>query len=382
MNDTNLIQARESSRHLADLLRREHVALAEFLVALSEFDRAGAYRRLGFANLFDYLLRELKVSRGAAHYRKVAARLVARFPEVVEPLRDGRLCLTSIVQLAKVMTEENRAEVLPRFFHCSKQEAKQVAVEFMPAAVVPRRTVVTEIPSPVKSTTSPVHPGELLAAAPEPAPVPAREPARTVVEPLTSTMSRLHLTVSRVFVGKLKRARVGQSHVQPGATDEQVIDAALDLLLAQQEKRRASVSPRVKREVRGRDGGKCQWKLDSGGVCGSEVRTEIDHVVPRGRGGASTVENCRVLCQAHNLEAARVAYGDAHMNLFTPRNPVVGETCAVYCVDGAIASPPRAPLRRSGSAAPGPCAAAAPTRPRATGRRRGSSPGWTAARWW
>ena len=38
------------------------------------------------------------------------------------------------------MTEQNRSEVLPRFFHCSKQEAKQVAVEIRPATVVPRRT--------------------------------------------------------------------------------------------------------------------------------------------------------------------------------------------------------------------------------------------------
>ena len=41
------------------------------------------------------------------------------------------------------MTEENRAEMLPKFFHCSKREAKQVAAEMLPAAVVPRRTVVT-----------------------------------------------------------------------------------------------------------------------------------------------------------------------------------------------------------------------------------------------
>jgi 5-methylcytosine-specific restriction endonuclease McrA len=330
MNDTNLTAVRESSRNLADLLRREHVALADFLVALSEFDRTGAYRRLGFANLFDYLLRELHLSRGAAHYRKVAARLVTRFPEVVEPLRDGRLCLTSIVQLAKVMTEANRAEVMPRFFHCSKQEAKEVAVEIMPAAVVPRRTVVTEIWPPVKSTTSPVHPGELPAAAPEPAPLPVREPVRTVVEPLTSTMSRLHLTVSRVFVGKLRKARAGQSHVQPDAEDEQVLEAALDLLLAQQERRRASVPPRVKREVRRRDEGKCQWKLDSGGVCGSEVRTEIDHVVPRGRGGPSTTANCRVLCEVHNGEAARQVYGDAHMDLFTRGVPHASEPMAEW----------------------------------------------------
>ena len=100
-----------------------------------------AYRELGFATLFDYLHRELRLSRGSAHHRKVAARLVARFPEVVDPW-DGLLCL-STVPLAKVMTKANRAEVLPKFFHCSSQEAKQVAVEIMPASVVPRRTVVT-----------------------------------------------------------------------------------------------------------------------------------------------------------------------------------------------------------------------------------------------
>ena len=86
---------------LSRVARRERIALADFLVALAEFDRMGTYRSLGFANLFDYLLRELRLSRGAAHYRKVAARLVARFPEVVEPLRDGRLCLTSVVRLRR-----------------------------------------------------------------------------------------------------------------------------------------------------------------------------------------------------------------------------------------------------------------------------------------
>jgi hypothetical protein len=330
MNDTTLAAVRESSRHLADLLRREHGALTDFLVSLSEFDRAGSYRKLGYAHVFDYLHRELRLSRAAAHFRKVAARLVARFPEVIEPLRDGRLCLTSVVELARVMTEDNRGEVLERFFGCSKQEAREVAVEIKPTAVVQRRTVVTEAPRVqlADPEATKVRPGEL----------PSRRPelTRTLVEPLTASASRMHLTVSRELIGKLRRARAGQSHVQPGATDEQVIDAALDLLLAEQEMRRAAVPPRVKREVRKRDAGKCQWKLDSGGICGSEVRTEIDHIVPRGRGGASTTDNCRVLCDVHNREAARQVYGDAHMDLFTPRAPRASEPVAEW---GGAASP-------------------------------------------
>ena len=56
------------------------------------------------------------MSRGMAHYRLVATRLVEQFPEVVELLRDGRLCMSSVIELAKVITEVNRAEVLPQSF--------------------------------------------------------------------------------------------------------------------------------------------------------------------------------------------------------------------------------------------------------------------------
>ena len=177
---------------------------------------------------------------------------------------------------------------------------------------------------------------------------PEREAAPTLplkVEPLTANESRIHMTVSAQFLTKLEAARRGQGHVHPGATKEQVIEAALNLLLEKQASRRAEVKrpqkkPRpakpdhvtatVKREVWARDGGKCQWKLDSGGVCGSTTRLEIDHVVPRGKGGASTVSNCRILCKAHNLEAARQVYGDAHMDLFTRSPPVAWEPVAIY----------------------------------------------------
>jgi len=248
-----------------------------------------------------------------------------RFPEIVEPLRDGRLCLTTVIVLARVMTEANRHEVLPRFLGLSRQEAEQVAVEIRPVEVVPRRTVVTEAPVSTR-TAVPVttnvkeHSRSIVELA----------QARTLVEPLTRTETRMHVTVSPEFVALLKKAKAGQSHVQPGATDEQVLTAALELLIAQQEKRRASVPPKVKREVRKRDGGKCTWPLANGGTCGSTVRTEIDHVVPRRRGGPSTVDNCRVLCDVHNREAARQVYGDEVMDFFAPRLPRASEPVAEW----------------------------------------------------
>src|SRR5512138_3365934 len=119
--------ARESASRLHDLLRCEQGAMANFLVALADFDARRLWLKLGYSSLFVFLHRELGLSKGASHFRKVAAELVQRFPEVVEPLRDGRLCITSVVELARVITPENRTEVLPRFFHSSRQEAKAVA---------------------------------------------------------------------------------------------------------------------------------------------------------------------------------------------------------------------------------------------------------------
>jgi hypothetical protein len=139
--------ARDLSARLLGLLRREQSAQADFLLALADFDRRRLWLELGYASLFHYLHRELGMSKGAAHYRKTAAEIIQSVPAVVVPLRAGELCITSIIELAKVLTPENQAEVLPRFLHCSRQEAKAVAAELCPAEAVPTRTVVTASPS-------------------------------------------------------------------------------------------------------------------------------------------------------------------------------------------------------------------------------------------
>jgi hypothetical protein len=299
--------------------------MADFLVALAEFDRQRLWIQLGHASVFYYLHRDLKLSKGAAHYRKVAAQLIQKFPEVVAPFREGKLCISSVVELARVITPENSEEVLPRFFYLSKQEAKAVAVEICPAVVVPSRDVVTEVPRAEAFHLGETPLAQFVQAAPQAIPMQS--------EPLTPNLQRLHMTVSKQFLDKLDAARKGQGHAQSGASAEKVIDAALDLLLAQQAKRRGEVkkpqqNPRpaknpghipaaVKRAVWARDEGKCTWPLDSGGICGSTLRLEIDHVVPRGRGGASTVDGCRLLCRSHNQLAARQVYGDDWMDQFT-----------------------------------------------------------------
>ncbi|MEY2669636.1 MAG: hypothetical protein RJA59_2274, partial [Pseudomonadota bacterium] len=61
--------------------------MADFLVALAEFDRLRSWAELGYSSLFWFLHRRLGLSKGAAYNRKVAAELIQRHPEVTPPLR-------------------------------------------------------------------------------------------------------------------------------------------------------------------------------------------------------------------------------------------------------------------------------------------------------
>jgi hypothetical protein len=249
-----MTNAREFTNRLAELLRREQGAMADFLLALAEFDRRRLWLDLGHASLFMFLHRELGLSKGAAHYRKTAAELVQRMPEIVEPLRDGRLCITSIVELAKVLTPENREEVLPRFFHRSKREAMEVTAELRPDATPPRRDVVTKVsvaalPPPALELqhsvpdVAPVQLANLPDANSQPeARVTMSQPRRDVAVPLTAELCRLHVTVSRRFMAKLEAARAALSHSHPGAGDEAILEAGLDLVLAQHAKRKGLVA--------------------------------------------------------------------------------------------------------------------------------------------
>src|SRR5512140_3288849 len=153
--------ARELTAHLARLLRDERGAMADFLIALADFDAKKLWRELGHTSLFYYLHRELRLSRGAAQNRKTAAELVQAYPEVEAALRAGDLCLSTVNELARVLTPENRADVLPRFFGLSRREAEAVAATLRPAEVVPTRDVVTAIRPPAPATALRAAPDEV-----------------------------------------------------------------------------------------------------------------------------------------------------------------------------------------------------------------------------
>ncbi len=374
-----LLEARRLRDTLKTLLRNEQAAMADFLIALADFDARRGWEPLGHGNLYAFILAELGLSPAPTFWLQEAARLLQRFPDLEQPLRRGQLCLTSMGELAKVLTEANRDAVLPRFLGISSRETKEVVAELRPRESPPMRTVVTPLVSvrraeaersllamPLLSAPLPAAPVTAASTAqaglpqsaaaqdtaqntdPEllwapklqgayPAPDDPRrlEPRRDDVDPLTAELSRLSTTVSRRFLQKLKTARQGLGHAIPRATTEQVLEAALDLLLEKQAKARGQVKrPRVtatptatptdtppstptvtteptpteppphrrdgprkaipaavKRAVWARDAGRCTWPIDGGGCCGATHLLELDHIVPWAEWGGEQVAN-------------------------------------------------------------------------------------------
>ncbi len=403
-----LCDARRARDGLATLLRAEQFAMADFLIALADFDRRRGWEPLGYSTLFAFLYFDLKLPNPSAYWRKSAAEALHRFPELIEPLRDGRLCCSSTAELAKVLTEENKATVLPRFFGLSSREAQEVVAELQPRQEPATRTIVTRVTSrpaaraafveqvqpalqlaPVTAfdartgmvsaeaaDTLPLAPSPDLEQYPDVVPlsqlrtpevdfggVVRAAPKPDEIEPLSAERRRLHVNVSKTFVQKLKSAKAGPSHAIPGATLEQVLEAALDLLLEKQARARGQVKrpravvatptlsptstaievpsaiptdtptaavtataseppphrragPReaipvaVRRAVWERDGDHCTWPLDGGGCCGSTHRLELDHIIPWAEWGPSTVENLRIVCRRHNALAAKKVFGE------------------------------------------------------------------------
>jgi hypothetical protein len=274
----DLQEARQHRDALENLLRREQAAMAEFLVALADFDQRRGWEPLGHAGLFAFLRVELRLSNSAAYYRKSAARLLQRFPRLIEQLGDGRLCLSTTAELAKVLTEGNWAEVAPRFFGLSAREAQEVVAELQPRQAPATRAVVTRGASAAMVLPLAVTQSPFARSPPAPAELPAMlypnevpltqlltsevangGDARPVtrrdqVEPLTADLRRLHITVSRQFLRDLDVARDGLSHAIPNATTEQVLQVALQLLLERQARARGLV-----KRPRGRRGRPRRW---------------------------------------------------------------------------------------------------------------------------
>lgn len=334
----------------------ESKAVARSLSRIGEYDERKLYLEDGYSSMHAYCVGELKYTKEKASKRIFAARTARKFPVLFIALADGRLHLTGLVMLARHLTSGNLDELLAAATRKTADEIALLIAERFPRPDVPERLEPLVVP-PVNTIATSSTPQEqysarntdvlFLNATPstEPAPaapaaplptheysarntVPSALPSR--ITPLASGRFNFQCTVDQETQNLWEYAKALLSHEIPTGEMALILKAILKLAVPQLDKRkfaatdrpghsRGCVDPRhipaaVKREVRVRDEGKCTFVGENGKRCGSRHRLEFHHDEEFARGGASTAENLRLLCRAHNQHMAERSFGAEFMH--------------------------------------------------------------------
>lgn len=337
------------------LLGLGYMTNAMLLTRITEIDRRQLYRREGYPSMYSYMIQEWHLTEDAAYKRIHAARAAQRFPAVLIALAEGRLPMRGVLMLARHLTSANADELVAAATHKSRFEIQQLLAERFPQPDLPERLQTIGSRPPAATELQP-SPGMLDQLAPEQVQVtipeqlahgqtdaPSRELTRTEsperiqppapaerVTPLAPKRFGLECTLDQETFDLLRRAQALMGHQNPSEEIAPVIKRALELLVGHLERQkfaatahpgrsRGCTSARripaaVKRAVWERDGGRCTFVSDGGKRCTALAMLEFDHLDPVARGGATTADNVRLLCRAHNQYAAECVFGADFMD--------------------------------------------------------------------
>ncbi|HEY6868078.1 MAG TPA: hypothetical protein VI792_12525 [Candidatus Eisenbacteria bacterium] len=362
-------------RDLVALVVQDRGTTAAMLAHLAEVDARRLYLPAAYPSMYAYCVGELRLSEDATWKRLQAARAARRFPALLPALADGRLHLAAVCLLAPHLTLGNADELIAAAVHKSKGEVEQLLAqrfprtEVLPLVVglpplvpatsdqpapgqvevtIPKQTEPMEARSPglmvrlapaqadapaagqIRAANQPAPewtqpaPGQVGPTAPERMEAPSPRPRMT---PLAPQRFALQVTIGQQTLDKLRYAQQLLGHQLPSGEIAEVLDRALDALIAQLEKRkfaatsrprrvarRTSQNPRhipaeIKRAVWKRDRGQCTFVSQGGKRCPARTRLEFDHVEPVARGGLATIAGVRLRCRAHNQYDAEQVYG-------------------------------------------------------------------------
>jgi hypothetical protein len=346
-NDQSLAQLSNHAviAEVARLAAMERQATAHLVAALAELDARRLYLSEGCSSLFTYCTSVLHLSEHAAYSRIEAARAGRRYPVILELLIQGRLSVTTVGLLGKLLTDDNHRDLLAEAAHKSKRDVEELVARIRPLPDVPgavrKVSVRSSHEAPAVPTLSASAPQQSLSVVmPEPAPFePRASTTRPVVAPLAAERYKVQFTVGRETYDRLRRAQDLMRHAVPNGDPAVVFDRALTLLLTELEKakvgstgrpgpRRASaagsrhIPAEVKRAVWRRDGGRCTFE-GSRGRCAETGFREFHHVRPFAVGGAAKEANIELRCAAHNQYEADLFFGTGEP-LMVRERPGVG----------------------------------------------------------
>jgi hypothetical protein len=335
MDTTNLLsKAREASNEdlfaaVERLTLTEHGLLVKVVVLLGEIDRRGIYRGRAWPSLFEYCVAHLKYSEGQACRRIAAARAIQKFPALLAIFERREITLTNLSRVSRALTAENHVELAKAVGTKRRDDAEREIAKWCPQPDM--KPLVRQLPTP---TLTPKAPERIALPSPPPPPPatvhlppPPPPPSPGKVKPLSEKRYGAQFPMDEETFRLLEHVKQMTKHRGEAGSLENLMKRAIKLLHEEVEKERlgkvsrpqskmrpmkdeGAIARSTKREVFTRDGEQCTFRDPmTNRRCPSKTHLELDHIIPRSRGGKGTPENLRLRCRSHNRLAAEESFG-------------------------------------------------------------------------
>ena len=259
----------ELMKRLQLLAASDRKLVARLVVYLGEVDARGLFREHAYSNMHDFVVKELRMSDAEAYLRVQAARMARRYPVMISLLATGDVHLSTLRQIAPVLTPENHMQWLERIRGKTKREVECLLAELYPKPDAPSRmrrlpeqrsgaraaarahvstSLDLQLTAATAATTSPTAHGDVTGfgtaeTASATREIPGVGPAEFFLEPqppraersswtpLGAGRYRLQWTAHQALHDKLEQLKHLMRHQVPDGNLAVIVERAVDLLL-------------------------------------------------------------------------------------------------------------------------------------------------------
>lgn len=273
------------------LVRTERKITHLVLLHIIEIEDRKLFAELGYDGMYSYLTQGLGYSESSAYRRLQSARLLRKVPEVAIKIEEGKLNLSQLTQVQKMIKDQARTGNATLTTEATKQVLKRIENK---SRFETERMLAVEFERPVQIHES--------------------------IKPQKDSSVRIELTLGQEQFAELELAKSLLSHVCHDGTWSEVV---AQLAKAFNKKRQpcpssltqsftAAKSPtlkasrqhipiKVQRAVYKSADGSCTYTDKvTGKRCESKYQLQIDQIHPWSLGGSNSLENLRLLCRTHN----------------------------------------------------------------------------------
>jgi hypothetical protein len=143
-------------RRLSETERKTVLSILEHLI---EIDRRGLYLPLGFSSLYEFCLGHLGYSEGTAVRRVNLARCIRDFPQSYRLLASGRISMSNVVKISKVIDAGNADALLSEIEGLSAREVDLIVSRHRPKSAIRDRVTPVYVKRMIEVTDDDSGPG-------------------------------------------------------------------------------------------------------------------------------------------------------------------------------------------------------------------------------